>query len=127
MYIINSLLLVFFWFSASFPNFAGQVEKNHHSELKSGWSSMNNLLPAVKAGGEVVEESFNCPHCPDHCPPFSSVGALNNHIKWDHELMHLLFENEEEEVTHQMQCWRFCFFGSEPKIHSFFWLPSQSA
>ena len=23
------------------------------------------------------------------------------------------------------QCWKFCFFGSEPKIHSFFWLPKR--
>ena len=65
---------------------------------------MNDYLPAVKADGEVVEESFKCPHCPDNCEPFSNMRALNNHIKWDHELKHLLFEEEklEGEVTHQM-------------------------
>ena len=26
---------------------------------------------------------------------------------------------------HEGQCWKFCFFGSEPKIHSFFWLPKR--
>ena len=70
---------------------------------------MDNYLPAVKvkveeAGGQLgVVDSFNCPHCSEHCEPFSDIKALNNHIKWDHLLKHLLYEEEEkEEVCHQM-------------------------
>ena len=52
-----------------------QPELNHGSDdLRRGWSSMSNYLPAVKAGGgelRVLEESSQCPHCPKHCEPFS--------------------------------------------------------
>ena len=64
---------------------------------------MSNFLSAVEVGGQLrVVDSFNCPHCSDHCEPFSDMRALNNHIKWDHELKHLL-EDEKEEMTHQMK------------------------
>ena len=64
---------------------------------------MSNFLSAVEVGGQLrVVDSFNCPHCPDHCEPFSDLRALNNHIKWDHELKHLLDE-EKEEMTLQMK------------------------
>ena len=61
-----------------------QPELNHGSDdLRRGWSSMSNYLPAVKAGGgelRVLEESSQCPHCPKHCEPFSYMRALTNHI-----------------------------------------------
>ena len=85
----------------SATNVIDQAEIEEESDLRGGWSSMSNYLPSVKAGGRVLETSFNCPHCPDHCEPFSDMRALNKHVKWDHELKHLLYE-EEEEVTHQM-------------------------
>ena len=82
-----------------------QPELNHGSNnLRRGWSSMSNYLPAVKAGGgelRVLVESFDCPHCPNYSAPFSNIRALNNHVKWDHELKHLLYVGEEE-VTHQI-------------------------
>ena len=40
-------------------------------------------------------DSFKCPHCPDKCDPFTDIRALNNHIKWDRTLKHLLYEEEE--------------------------------
>ena len=58
----------------------------------------------MKAGGEelrVLEESFNRPHCPDNSEPFSNLRALYNHVKQDHELKHLLFE-EEGYVTYHI-------------------------
>ena len=45
-------------------------------------------------------DSFKCPHWSDKCDPFSDIRALNNHIKWDHTLKHLLYE--EDVVVNQM-------------------------
>ena len=34
--------------------------------------------------------ALTCPHCPDD-EPFTDQEALRKHIKWDHELQHLLY------------------------------------
>ena len=49
-----------------------QAELNDGCNLRGGWSSMSNHMPAVKQGGgelRVLEESSQCPHCPKHCEP----------------------------------------------------------
>ena len=74
--------------------------KQEESALKEGWTSSWRTL--VGAAGDLkVMDSFKCPHCPDKCDPFTDIRALNNHIKWDHTLKHLLYE-EEGVVVNQM-------------------------
>ena len=64
---------------------------------------MSNFLSTVEVGGQLrVVDSFNCPQCPDYSKPFLDLRSLNNHIKRDHELKHLLNE-EKEEMTLQMK------------------------
>ena len=73
--------------------------KQGESALKEGWTSSWRTF--VGAAGDLkVVDSFKCPHCPDKCDPFTDIRALNNHIKWDHTLKHLLYE--EEEIVDQM-------------------------
>ena len=73
--------------------------KQEESALKEDWTSSWRTL--VGAAGDLkVVDSFKCPHCPDKCDPFTDIRALNNHIKWDHTLKHLLYE--EEEVVNQL-------------------------
>ena len=63
----------------SATNLVVQAGINGESDLKR--VSMSNHFLDVKTGGELrVLDSFNCPHCPDHCQPFSDTKALNNHI-----------------------------------------------
>ena len=74
--------------------------KQEESALKEDWTSSWRTL--VGAAGDLkVVDSFKCPHCPDKCDPFSDIKALNNHVKWDHTLKHLLYE-EEGVVVNQM-------------------------
>merc|ERR1719474_53374 len=47
-------------------------------------------LAHVKACGGEVKIALNCPHCPGG-EPFTDQEALRKHIKWDHELQHLLY------------------------------------
>ena len=37
---------------------------------------------------------MTCPHCPDD-EPFTDQEALRKHIKWDHDLQHLLYGEGE--------------------------------
>ena len=50
---------------------------------------------------------LNCPHCPDG-EPFTDQEALRKHIKWDHELQHLLHDEDEvaflkKKLDHELQ------------------------
>ena len=50
---------------------------------------------------------LNCPHCPDG-EPFTDQEALRKHIKWDHELQHLLHDSDEvaylkKKLDHEIQ------------------------
>ena len=52
---------------------------------------------------------MTCPHCPDG-EPFTDQEALRKHIKWDHELQHLLYgadlvgiDNLKKKLDHEIQ------------------------
>ena len=52
--------------------------------------STGACLAHVACGGEV-KIALNCPRCPGG-EPFTDQEALRKHIKWDHELQHLLYD-----------------------------------
>ena len=63
----------------------------------------------MKACGEEVNIALTCPHCPDD-EPFTDQEALRKHIKWDHELQHLLYgadpvgiDNLKKKLDHELQ------------------------
>ena len=61
----------------------------------------------MKACGEEVNIALTCPHCPDG-EPFTDQEALRKHIKWDHELQHLLYGEDEvsylkERLDHEIR------------------------
>ena len=63
----------------------------------------------MKACGEEVNIALTCPHCPDG-EPFTDQEALRKHIKWDHELQHLLYgadpvgiDNLKKKLDHELQ------------------------
>ena len=61
----------------------------------------------MKACGEEVNIVLNCPHCPGG-EPFTDQEALRKHIKWDHELQHLLYGEDEvaylkKKLDHELQ------------------------
>ena len=63
----------------------------------------------MKACGEEVNIALTCPHCPDG-EPFTDQEALRKHIKWDHELQHLLYgadpvgiDNLKKKLDHEHQ------------------------
>ena len=63
----------------------------------------------MKACGEEVNIALICPHCPDG-EPFTDQEALRKHIKWDHELQHLLcgadpvgIDNLKKKLDHELQ------------------------
>ena len=52
---------------------------------------------------------MTCPHCPGG-EPFTDQEALRKHIKWDHELQHLLYgadlvgiDNLKKKLDHEVQ------------------------
>ena len=53
--------------------------------------------------------ALTCPHCPGG-EPFTDQEALRKHIKWDHELQHLLYgvdlvgiDNLKKKLDHEVQ------------------------
>ena len=63
----------------------------------------------MKACSGEVNIVLNCPHCPDG-EPFTDQEALRKHIKWDHELQHLLYgadpvgiDNLKKKLDHEVQ------------------------
>ena len=83
---------------------------NNPSAISEGFGlSTGACLAHVKACGGEVNIVLNCPHCPDG-EPFTDQEALRKHIKWDHELKHLLFgvdpvgiDNLKKKLDHEVQ------------------------
>merc|ERR1719206_1040278 len=76
--------------------------KRNPSGLSDGFGlSTVACLAHVKACGGEVNIALNCPHCPDG-EPFTDQEALRKHIKWDHELQHVLHGEEKVIVASQI-------------------------
>ena len=63
----------------------------------------------VKRILKIVKIALTCPHCPGG-EPFTDQEALRKHIKWDHELQHLLYgvdlvsnDNLKKKLDHEVQ------------------------
>ena len=83
---------------------------NNPSAISEGFGlSTGACLAHVKACGGEVNITLTCPHCPGG-EPFTDQEALRKHIKWDHELQHLLYgvdlvgiDNLKKKLDHQVQ------------------------
>ena len=83
---------------------------NNPSAISEGFGlSTGACLAHVKACGGEVKTALNCPRCPDG-EPFTDQEALRKHIKWDHELQHLLYgadlvgtDNLKKKLDHEVQ------------------------
>merc|ERR1719474_944292 len=84
--------------------------KRNPSGLSEGFGlSASACLAHVKACGGEVNIALTCPHCPGG-EPFTDQEALRKHIKWDHELQHLLYgadlvgmDNLKKKLDHEVQ------------------------
>ena len=82
---------------------------NNPSATSEGFGlSTGACLAHVKACGGEVSIALTCPHCPGG-EPFTDQEALRKHIKWDHELQHLLYgvdlvgiDNLKKKLDHQV-------------------------
>ena len=83
---------------------------NNPSAISEGFGlSTGACLAHVKACGGEVNIALTCPHCPGG-EPFTDQEALRKHIKWDHELQHLLYgvdlvsiDNLKKKLDHEVQ------------------------
>ena len=83
---------------------------NNPSAISEGFGlSTGACLAHVKACGGEVKTALNCPRCPDG-EPFTDQEALRKHIKWDHELQHLLYgadlvgiDNLKKKLDHEVK------------------------
>ena len=83
---------------------------NNPSAISEGFGlSTGACLAHVKACGGEVNITLTCPHCPGG-EPFTDQEALRKHIKWDHELQHLLYgvdlvgiDNLKKKLDHEVQ------------------------
>ena len=83
---------------------------NNPSAISEGFGlSTGACLAHVKACGGEVNITLTCPHCPGG-EPFTDQEALRKHIKWDHELQHLLYgadlvgiDNPKKKLDHEVQ------------------------
>ena len=83
---------------------------NNLSAISEGFGlSTGACLAHVKACGGEVKITLTCPHCPGG-EPFTDQEALRKHIKWDHELQHLLYgvdlvgnDNPKKKLDHEDQ------------------------
>merc|ERR1719206_400080 len=94
--------------SSSKTRVVGEEWKRNPSGLGDGFGlSTVACLAHVKACGGVVNIVLDCPHCSDG-EPFTDQEALRQHIKWDHELQHLLYSEDEvaylkKKLDHELQ------------------------
>ena len=83
---------------------------NNPSATSEGFGlSTDACLAHVKACGGEVNITLTCPHCPGG-EPFTDQEALRKHIKWDHELQHLLYgaglvgvDDLKKKLDHEVQ------------------------
>ena len=92
-----------------FPSLDKEWNSNPSAISEGFGLSTGACLAHVKACGGEVNIALTCPHCPGG-EPFKDQEALRKHIKWDHELQHLLYgadlvgiDNLKKKLDHEVK------------------------